>query len=65
VLPAGDAAAFVRAGIDNMPAVYQVSVLMLAPAATIRERIGRWATIDDLGDGRAACRWWPTPSNGQ
>jgi predicted DNA-binding transcriptional regulator YafY len=54
VLPAKDAAEFVRAGIDNVPAAHQVSVLMNAPAAALQERIGRWATIEDLGDGR--CR---------
>ena len=54
VLPAKDAAAFVRASIDNVPANHHVSVLMHAPAATIRERIGRWATIGDVDAGR--CR---------
>src|SRR6266704_2198497 len=43
-LPAADAAAFVQAGIGNVTAVYQVEVLVDAPAATVRERFGRWAT---------------------
>jgi predicted DNA-binding transcriptional regulator YafY len=54
VLPAKDAAAFVRSGMDNVPAVHKVSVLLHAPAATIRGRIGRWTTIEDLQDG--SCR---------
>jgi len=54
VLPAKDAATFVRAGIDNLPATYEVSVLVHAPAATVGARIGRWANIEDLEDGR--CR---------
>ena len=53
-LPAQDAAAFVRAGLDNLPATHRISLLMHAPAATLRDRIGRWATIEDLGNGQ--CR---------
>ena len=57
-LPAADAAAFVRAGIRNLIAVYEVEVLVEAPAAAVRERIGRWAAVEDLGTegGTARCR---------
>jgi predicted DNA-binding transcriptional regulator YafY len=55
-LPADDAAAFVRAGIDHLPAPYAVEVLVHAPAAAVRERIGRWAAVDDVGDGRCLLR---------
>ncbi len=47
-LPASDAAEFVRSGLDNLPKPYLVEVLVDAPADTIRERIGRWSTIEEL-----------------
>jgi predicted DNA-binding transcriptional regulator YafY len=47
-LPATDAAEFVRAGLDNLPRVHQVEVLVDAPAAAVRERIGRWSTVEEL-----------------
>ncbi len=55
-LPAADAAAFVRSGIDSKRAGYQVEVLVDAPAAAVRERIGRWATVEDSGPGRCRVR---------
>jgi predicted DNA-binding transcriptional regulator YafY len=50
-LPAADAAAFVQAGIGAATAVYQVEALVDAPAATVRERYGRWATVEELSPG--------------
>lgn len=47
-LPAADAAAFVRAGLDNLPTRYTVRATVHAPAATVRADIGRWATVDDI-----------------
>ncbi|MGH3491353.1 MAG: helix-turn-helix transcriptional regulator, partial [Actinopolymorphaceae bacterium] len=47
-LPAADAAAFVRAGLGNLPHPHRVEVVVDAPAATVRERIGRWATVEEL-----------------
>ncbi len=47
-LPASDAAEFVRSGLDNLPKPYLIEVLVDAPADTIRERIGRWSTIQEL-----------------
>ncbi len=55
-LPATDAAAFVRAGIDNVLAAYEVEVLIDAPAPVVRERIGRWSTVEDAGPGRCRVR---------
>jgi len=55
-LPAEDAAAFVRAGIRNLIAVYDIEVLVEAPAAVVRERVGRWAAVEDLGTGRCRVR---------
>jgi len=54
VLPATDAAAFVRQGIDNLPTRYEVEALVHADGAVVRSRIGPWATIEEI-DG-ALCR---------
>jgi predicted DNA-binding transcriptional regulator YafY len=69
-LPAADAAAFVRAGIDNVLAAYEVEVLIDAPAAAVRERIGRWATVEEAGAARSRVRMtadsldWPVMALG-
>lgn len=55
-LPAADAAAFVRAGIGHLPAPYAAEVLVHAPAAAVRDRVGRWADVEDAGDGRCMLR---------
>jgi predicted DNA-binding transcriptional regulator YafY len=47
-LPAADAAAFVRAGVDSVITAYDVEVLVQAPAATVRQRIGQWAAVEDM-----------------
>ncbi|SFQ49919.1 Predicted DNA-binding transcriptional regulator YafY, contains an HTH and WYL domains [Amycolatopsis arida] len=53
-LPAADAAEFVRAGLDNLPRPFRVAALVDAPAASVRERIGRWAGVEDVDGER--CR---------
>lgn len=69
-LPAADAAAFVRAGISNVTAVHHVAVLFEAPAAAVRERIGRWAAVEEAGAGRCLARMtadsldWPVMAVG-
>ncbi|WP_024800545.1 YafY family protein [Nocardia sp. BMG51109] len=69
-LPADDAAAFVRAGLDNLPGLYRVEVLIDAPAETVRERIGRWSTIEEVDPGRCRVSMtadsldWPTMALG-
>jgi predicted DNA-binding transcriptional regulator YafY len=69
-LPAADAAAFVRARIGTVTAAYEVEVLIEAPAATVRERIGRWATVEEAGAARCLLRMtadsldWPTMALG-
>jgi predicted DNA-binding transcriptional regulator YafY len=55
-LPAADAAAFVRAGIGQVTAVYDVEAVIEAPAAGVRERIGRWSTIEDIDATRCRVR---------
>ncbi len=53
-LPAADAAEFVRRNIAAAPGTgtWQVTAAVEAPAAAVRERIGRWATIEEDGPGR-------------
>jgi predicted DNA-binding transcriptional regulator YafY len=61
-LPAADAAEFVRKSIATSgPAVYQVEAVIEAPAAAVRERIGRWAAVEEAG--RERCRITMTPSD--
>ena len=55
-LPAADAAAFVRDGIGSATAIYQVEVLVDAPAGTVRERYGRWATVEAVSETRSRIR---------
>ncbi|MEO3820641.1 YafY family protein [Plantactinospora sp. B24E8] len=55
-LPAEDAAAFVRAGIENIPGPYQIEVLVHAPADRVRAEVDRWGTVDEVGPGRCRLR---------
>lgn len=47
-LPAEDAAAFVRAGIANVPTRYAVEAIVHAPADVVRAELGRWGTIAEI-----------------
>ena len=61
-LPAADAAEFVRRNITTAPGTgWQVTAVVEAPAAAVRERVGRWATIAEDGPGR--CRVTMTPGD--
>jgi predicted DNA-binding transcriptional regulator YafY len=52
-LPAADAAEFVRRNIKAAgPGTWQVEAVIEAPAAVIRQRIGRWARIEEDGADR-------------
>ncbi len=53
-LPGGDAAAFVREGIESQSASHQVVALLHASADTIRASVGRWGTVEEVADDR--CR---------
>ncbi|MEE6263124.1 helix-turn-helix transcriptional regulator [Plantactinospora sonchi] len=55
-LPAEDAAAFVRAGIENIPGPYQVEVLVHAPAARVRTEFDRWGTVEEVDPDRCRLR---------
>jgi predicted DNA-binding transcriptional regulator YafY len=69
-LPAEDAAAFVRAGLRQLPTSYTVEVLVAAPAAVVRARIGRWASVRDADEGRCVIQMntdnldWPAMALG-
>jgi predicted DNA-binding transcriptional regulator YafY len=58
-LPAADAAEFVRRNVAAAPGARQVKAVVEAPAAVIRERLGRWATVEE--DGAARCLVTMTP----
>ncbi len=56
-LPAADAAAFVRAGIDNLPAApKQIEALVSASAATVRSIVGQWTTVEEIDERRCRLR---------
>jgi predicted DNA-binding transcriptional regulator YafY len=69
-LPATDAAEFVRTGLANAPRPYEVEVVVDAPVATVRERIGQWSTVEEAGAGRSRVRMtvdaldWPVMALG-
>ncbi|MEU1981941.1 YafY family protein [Nocardia sp. NPDC019395] len=69
-LPTADAAEFVRAGVDNMPRPYRIEALVEAPAETVRERIGRWGSVEAVDSGRCRVSMttdsldWPTMALG-
>jgi predicted DNA-binding transcriptional regulator YafY len=60
-LPAADAAEFVRRNVTAAQSRLLVEVMVEAPAAAVRERIGRWATVAESGPAR--CLVTMTPDN--
>jgi predicted DNA-binding transcriptional regulator YafY len=55
-LPADDAAAFVRAGMEQNPTWWTVEVRVHAAAGAVRAAVGRWGSVEDDGDGRCVLR---------
>jgi predicted DNA-binding transcriptional regulator YafY len=55
-LPATDAAAFVRAGLSRTTASATVEAVVSRRADEVRVRIGRWASVEDRGDGTCSVR---------
>ena len=55
-LPADDAAEFVRRGIDSLPTRHDVEAVVHAAAPVVRSRIGPWATVEVIDDGRCRLR---------
>ncbi len=49
-LPAKDALAFVRAGIEGSFPGFAIEVLVEADSATVRAAVGRWATVEARDD---------------
>lgn len=65
-LPAENAAEFVRSSIASITSRHEVEVLIDAPAAVVRERIGPWGGLEDVGTEWCRFRMttdsldWPT-----
>jgi predicted DNA-binding transcriptional regulator YafY len=55
-LPAADAATFVRQGLTQVPSAYTVEALIHTDAESVRDRVGRWASVEDAGDGTCLMR---------
>jgi len=55
-LPRGDAAAFVRAGIENLPTAHSIEAVVHAPAEVVRKVVGQWGNVDVLDDQRCRLR---------
>ena len=58
-LPAADAVEFVRRSANTAPGMWQVTAMIDAPAATIRDRIGRWVRIQEDGPDRCLVTMTP------
>jgi predicted DNA-binding transcriptional regulator YafY len=56
-LPADDAAAFVRSGLDGQrPSGHAMEAEVEAPAEQVRARLGQWATVEAVDAGRCRVR---------
>src|SRR5436190_8642817 len=55
-LPGGDAATFVRAGVQSSRTGYDIEVIVEAPASVVRERIGRWSSVAEIDARRRRVR---------
>jgi predicted DNA-binding transcriptional regulator YafY len=55
-LPAVDAAEFVRSRLQRLWATHQVEVLVHAPTATVRDRLGRWAEVEPVDEQHCLLR---------
>ncbi len=53
-LPAEDAAAFVRRGLEQLPATREIEVVVQAPAAVVERRLGAWSRVEAIDD--RSCR---------
>jgi predicted DNA-binding transcriptional regulator YafY len=55
-LPAADAAEFVRSRLEKVPRPHEVEVVVDAPAAQVRARVGRWGTVEEVDATRSRLR---------
>src|SRR5215207_805469 len=46
-VPGGDPAAFVRAGIENLPTAYTIEALVHTSAANVRKAVGQWGNVEE------------------
>jgi predicted DNA-binding transcriptional regulator YafY len=53
-LPAEDAAAFVRRGIEQLPQTREIEVLVRAPADVVERRLGAWSQVEAVDE--TSCR---------
>ncbi len=69
-LPAEDAAAFVREGIESASSRYAVDVIIHAPVARVRAALDGWGAIEDIDGQRSRLRMttdtldWPAMALG-
>jgi predicted DNA-binding transcriptional regulator YafY len=69
-LPAPDAAEFVRTRLKNLPHPYRIQVIIDAPTELVRNRIGRWCTIEEIDPSHCQMTMttdsldWPTMALG-
>ena len=65
-VPTGDAAAFVRSGLESIPTRHNVVVRVSAPVATVAAVVGPWGSVRSLNDDRTELTMnvdtfdWPT-----
>jgi predicted DNA-binding transcriptional regulator YafY len=55
-LPGGDAAEFVKSGLRTVPQRHHVSVRVHAPADVVGRQVGRWGTVEEVGDQECRLR---------
>jgi predicted DNA-binding transcriptional regulator YafY len=55
-LPAAGAVAFVRTAVQSARAGYDIEAVVEAPAEAVREKIGRWAAVSEIGPARCRVR---------
>jgi hypothetical protein len=55
-MPTGDAATFVRTRIAQVPRRVQVEAEVAAPAASVRQRVGRWCEVEESGPSTSVVR---------
>jgi predicted DNA-binding transcriptional regulator YafY len=69
-LPARDAAAFVRDGIEKAPAAHTIEAVIHAPAPAVRAALGQWGAIEEIDEERCRLRMtadslnWPAMALG-
>jgi predicted DNA-binding transcriptional regulator YafY len=55
-VPGGDAVAFVNASLSAAPTRYEIEVVVGADAATVKDMVGGWGSVEALDDGTCRLR---------